>query len=151
MSGLFADASATFTMTFDDGAEVTLRKYADAGIQEELERDMWRFRRRAAQEGEEADANEDGEIEERLIHFSRLKFVQKMLVKIQLPDGGVHHEPFGLKWVQRFTRQAFRDITTRLDEYNPPLRDSAEEEDEDVDQLLGAKVFVPNPEPMLED
>ena len=128
MAGLFADVKATFTLDFEDGSAVTLRKFADAGIQEDLERDMIRYRRRLAQESEKDDADEDGKVEDRIVHFSTLKFVQKMLISIRTPDGRTEYEPFGMAWVKRFDRQAFAEIVEELNFHNPPLLRNRREE-----------------------
>ena len=127
---LFGNTTNTVEVPFNNGVVVTLRQYITAGIQEDIEAEATKLHRKAIQdEDKNKDAmdqspDDDDEEEETIvsIHMSKLKQLQKMLVKIEGP--GFRRPmlaPFGMKTVRGFSREAFIKLTDIIEENNPPV------------------------------
>ena len=114
MDSLFSDPRETVTVNFENGATVVLKKYADAGIQEDLDSESTQYR---------SIENDGGEDPERVafVHLSNLKYIQKMILSVSLPDGKEITAPVGMATVRRFSRQAYARLLHIINANNPPL------------------------------
>lgn len=117
---LFADADAVVEVPFNNGASVTLRKFSDAGMQEDLEAESARMRLHEAEEGEDPEESEEDYMYLQ-VKDANSRLVQKMILSITDAEGNVTNGPFSLDLVKRFSRPAFVVLIDTIYEHNPPL------------------------------
>ena len=102
------------TLEFDfNGVKVTLKKYIDAGVHEDLENESNRIRFLQNREGES--------VREITMNGGRLKMLQHMLISILEKDGTTHYQPFSEELLSKLSREAFMVLTDAIDEHNVPL------------------------------
>jgi len=115
MPNLFVDDESTIDLDFDDGSRIVLRKYSDAGIEEEVEGEMIRVQLEQGPKKNEPVAREAR------IRQGNLRLVQLMVLKIIDPSGKEQRAPIGMVTLRRFDRAALALIMDTITQYNPPF------------------------------
>lgn len=124
---LFGNSTDTVEVDFNNGMKVTMRKFVTAGVQEDLEAEATKIHQRNRNDDTlENDLSPDLDDEDDTtvvsVHVSKLKMLQKMLVRIEGP--GLRKPltaPFGMQTVRGFSREAFIILTDIIEENNPPV------------------------------
>ena len=116
MTSFFADPDEEVHVEFEDGTKVHLRKYADAGIQEDLDAEMVRLKIKP----DGADSDGEGSTEAQ-VRMGNLKFIQMMAKRIELPDGKLLTAPIGMSTFRKMSREAYARLLDAIFENNAPL------------------------------
>lgn len=119
MTSFFANPDDEVVLEFEDGVKLHLRKYADAGIQEDLDADMVKIKVRAENaKGKSSDGDDSTEAQ---VNMGNLRFIQLMTKMVELPDGKTLHAPIGMGTFRRMSREALAMTLDAVFENNPPL------------------------------
>ena len=96
---------------------IVMRKYADAGIQEDIESEntKWKVEETEDLEGE-ASFNRVG-----YTNPGNLKYIQRMVIGIRMPDGTYSRGPLTMAKVRAMSREAMLILLDTIEEHNPPL------------------------------
>ena len=122
MTSFFANPDEESLVEFDDGTKVRLRKYADAGIQEDLDAEMIRV---TIKGGEDKPS-------EAAVRSGNLKFIQMMTKSIELPDGKVLTAPIGMGTFRKLSREAYARLLDEVFEHNAPLTSLRKQDQESL-------------------
>ena len=120
MVSMFTDPDESIYIEFEGGGSITLRKWADAGVQEDMEADMVRLK---IKKGDKAD--EDQEASVRMGSLVYIRLMTKELVEPP-PSSKRYTQPIGLTVFRKLTHPALAHILDRLAEHNRPLSELRE-------------------------
>ena len=113
MADLFINQYEVVRVNFDNDVVVTIKKFIDAGLQEDLEAEMGRVRMDV-----DEDSGEDGHFA--YLNVRNIRLVQKMIISIRMPDGTLL-EDIPMSLVKSMSREGFMLIMNTVHENNPPL------------------------------
>ena len=119
MADLFADIESTIDVPFNNGVVVTMRKYSDAGIQEDLEAESSRMRMHQGEDEAPVDDEDADSYVYLQVQDANVRLLQKMILSITQEDGTVEHGPFSLRLIKSLTRHAFVALIDIVYENNP--------------------------------
>ena len=120
MPSLFADTEATVEIEFDGGELVTLRKFIDAGTQEDLENSMIRYKVKN-QRGKKQEREEYTDAE---LRMGSLDLIQRMVIQIDYPNGRTDKAPVPMSTLRKLDNAAYNLLKETIEENNPPLEET---------------------------
>jgi len=118
MVDLYADADDEVVLDFKGGVKVVFTRWMNAGIQDELERDLVRI---DVGKSEGKSEGSDDATQEAYISPGNLALIQLMIKRIEGPGGKIQRAPIGKQTIRRFGRKAMVMMVNAIQENNPPL------------------------------
>lgn len=118
MGDFFTDRTATTEVHFpEDGVTVTLKKYIDGGIQDDVKNQAIRVRVQSRRNGKQQGQSDD-EVREASIRAGDLYVIQQMALKVVTPERTYNH-PIGMELFRRMKPQAVARLVQEINEHNP--------------------------------
>lgn len=119
---LFVDANEIVVVDFGSDIRVVLRRWMDAGMQEDLDREMLRVELQdpANSNGQPAKSTEPVKLEAK-IHSGNLEQIRQMILRIEGPGEKIQRAPIGLATVRKFGRPAQARLMDVINEHNLPF------------------------------